>query len=257
MAQMEGLVAIVTGASRGLGKAIAMEYGREGAKVVVCARPQSPTSLPGTSEDTAGEIESGGGQALAISCDVTDEGQVQTMVKRVMKTYGRIDVLVNNAGLMIIGEPFQDIEPQRWDNLMDVNIRGPYLCCRYVLRVMMEQQRGSIVNIGSRMGIDPASGGGTAYSVSKAALHMLSHTLAEEMREYNIAVNIISPGSLKSEGSSLIPWNLRNWDSRIEPSENGPGAVFLALQTAQSMTGQYVHRDDFGKTWGPGITPTP
>ena len=129
MAQMEGLVAIVTGASRGLGKAIAMEYGREGAKVVVCARPQSPTSLPGTSEDTAGEIESGGGQALAISCDVTDEGQVQTMVERVMKTYGRIDVLVNNAGTNQ-PEPFETVAPETLDRLLNLNIRAAFLAPR-------------------------------------------------------------------------------------------------------------------------------
>ena len=249
--QMKGMVAIVTGASRGLGKAIAKEYAREGAKVVVCSRPQSPTGLSGTAEETAHELRAEGREVLGIPCDVTDEGQVKSMVERVMDHYGRIDVLVNNAGLMIIGEPFLNIDPERWDSLMAVNIRGPYLCCRYVMPVMIKQRGGSVINIGSRMGIDPTSGGGTAYSASKAALHMLSHALAEEMREHNIAVNVLSPGSLRSEGSWVIPWNRKGWEARIEPTEVGPCAVYLALQTAQTMTGLYVHKDDFGRTWGP------
>ena len=95
-------------------------------------------------------------------------------------------------------------------------------------------------------------GGGTAYSASKAALHMISHALAEEMAEHNIAVNVLSPGSMRSEGSWAIPWNRSNWDVRIDPSNNGPCAVYLALRTPETMTGQYVHIDNFGKTWGPG-----
>ncbi len=250
--QMKGLVAIVTGASRGLGKAIALAYAAEGATVVACSRPTSPTGLAGTADDTASEIRANGGHALGVPCDVTDEAQVQAMVERVMDAYGRIDVLVNNAGLMIINEPLLNIEPDRWDNLMAVNIRGPYLCCRHVLPVMIAQKKGSVVNIGSRMGLELIPGGGSAYSASKAALHMVSHALADEMQPHNIAVNVLSPGSMRSEGSWAIPWNRQNWDTRIEPSRNGPGAVFLALQTAQTMTGKYVHVDDFGKTWGPG-----
>jgi NAD(P)-dependent dehydrogenase (short-subunit alcohol dehydrogenase family) len=252
--QMKGMVAIVTGASRGLGKAISLAYAAEGATVVACSRPNTPTGLSGTADDTAAEIRASGGQALGLGCDVTDDAQVKAMVERVNQTYGRIDVLVNNAGLMIINEPFLDIEPNRWDNLMAVNVRGPYLCCRYVLPAMIEQKRGSVVNIGSRMGKELIPGGGTAYSASKAALHMVSHALAEEMQQHNIAVNVLSPGSMRSEGSWQIPWNRQNWDTRIDPSQNGPGVVFLALQSAQTMTGQYVHVDDFGKTWGPGIS---
>ena len=250
--QMKGMVAIVTGASRGLGKAISIAYAAEGAKVVACSRPTSPTGQPGTAADTASEIKAMGGEALGISCDVTDESQVKAMVDQVVECYGRIDVLVNNAGIMIIGEQFLDIDPQRWDNLMSVNVRGPYLCCRYVLPVMIKQRSGSVVNIGSGMGVQLLRGGGTAYSGSKAALHMISHALAEEMADHNIAVNVLSPGSMRSEGSWAIPWNRSNWDVRIDPSNNGPCAVYLALRTPETMTGQYVHIDNFGKTWGPG-----
>lgn len=250
MAKMEGLVAIVTGGSRGLGRAIAQEYARQGAKVVVCARDQSPTALPGTIYETAQAIESAGGEALPVPCDVSDEGQVKKLVQRAIERYGRIDVLVNNAGSMVLGEPFLEIEPARWDRLMAANVRGPYLMCRHVVPVMMRQRRGSIINIGSRMGADHRLGGGTLYSTTKAAVHMFSLALAEEMREHNIAVNILSPGPLRTEGSAAIPWSQGDWHERVGPEAVGPSAVFLALQDARSMTGQMVHRSEFGKTWG-------
>ena len=94
---------------------------------------------------------------------------------------------------MVLNELFLDIDPERWDNLMAVNLKGPYLCCRYVLPVMIEQRSGSLVNIGSRMGAVVTEAGGTAYSSSKAGFHMFGFILAQEMRQHNIAVNAISP----------------------------------------------------------------
>ena len=249
MTSMKGLVAIVTGSSRGLGRAIATEYGREGATVVTCSRSQSPAPLPGTATETAELIRNEGGEALAIACDVGNEQEVKAMVQRVVDRYGRIDVLVNNAGIMILGEKFLDIDTARWDNIMEVNVRGTYLTCRYVLPVMMEQRRGSIINIGSLAGTAPRING-AAYCCSKAALHMLSQCLAEDMREYNIAVNILDPGPMKSEGSSIIPWAQHDWHVRVEPEVVGPCAVYLALQDAQSLTGQLVLHREFGRTWG-------
>ena len=250
MGKMEGLVAVVTGSSRGLGRAIAREYAREGAKVVACARPQSPTGLSGTFYETAEDIRAEGGEALPLSCDVSNETQVKDMVQRVMERYGRIDVLVNNAGLMILGERFLEVDTSRGDELLKVNVLGPYLTCRYVLPIMMKAQRGSIINIGSGMGNNHTAGGGVLYPTSKAALHMFSLCLADEVRDQNIAVNILSPGSMRSEGSAAIPWAQHDWHERIEPDVVGPSAVFLALQDAQSFTGQYVLRSEFGKTWG-------
>jgi NAD(P)-dependent dehydrogenase (short-subunit alcohol dehydrogenase family) len=246
--QMDGMVAIVTGASRGLGRAIAKAYAKEGAKVVVTSRPRSPTGLSGTAEQTAQAIQEAGGEALAVPCDVTEEDQVRSMVQQVMDRYGRIDVLVNNAGIMIPSEPFLDIDPERWDELWAVNVRGPYLNCRHVIPIMMRQRRGSIVNIGSRAADAPRSGG-TAYNSSKIAFHMFSLCLAEELEAYNIAVNVLSPGSMKSEGSSVIPWARHDWHERVEPEACGPSAVFLALQSAETFTGQVKLRAEFGKTW--------
>ena len=248
MDKMDGLVAIVTGASRGLGREIAQVFAREGAKVVVCARLQSPTGLPGTIHEVAERIEAAGGEAFSVPCDVADEAQVQVMVEKVKGRYGRIDILVNNAGLMIPGEPFLDIGPKRWEESMAVNVRGPYLTCRYVLPVMIEQGRGRIINIGSGAAVNHRALG-TVYCSSKAALHMFSLCLAEEVREHNIAVNILDPGAMKSEGSSIIPWARHDWDQRIQPEEAGPSAVGLALQDT-SFTGQLVKTRDFGKTWG-------
>ena len=250
MDRMKGMVAIVTGSSRGLGRAIAKEFAGEGASVVVSARPSSPTGLPGSPDDTARAIEAAGGDAMSVACDVSDETQVRSMVEQVMDRYGKIDVLVNNAGIMVIGEGILEIDTARWDQSMAANVRGPYLMCRHVVPIMVKQGRGSIVNIGSRMGHDHLRGGGVLYSSTKAALHMFSFCLAEEFRDHNIAVNILSPGSLKSEGSSVIPWAQHDWHERIDPEVVGPSVVYLALQDARSMTGQLVTRAEFGKTWG-------
>ena len=250
--KMAGLVTLITGGSRGLGKAIAIAYAQEGAKVIVTARQNTPTGLSGTALGTAQIITAMGGSAIGLPCDVTDEEQVNTVINQIMNQYGKIDVLVNNAGLMIPCEPFLAIEPKRWDELMQVNIRGPYLTCRAVVPIMMKQSSGSIVNIGSNAAIEHRWGG-TAYCASKAALHMFNQCLAEELKEYNIAVNVLSPGGLKSEGSNAIPWAHTNtqqpWHGRVEPDECGPAAISLALHSGKTLTGSVVARADYKKTW--------
>ena len=123
MGKMDGFVAIVTGASRGLGRAIAREYASEGANVVVCARLQSPTGLPGTIEEMVQSIREAEGEVFPVPCDVTDEEQVEGMVREVINRYGRIDVLVNNARSMVLGESILEIEPARWDQVMLANVR--------------------------------------------------------------------------------------------------------------------------------------
>ena len=250
MSKMDGMVALVTGGSRGLGRAIAKEYAREGANVVVCARRKSPTGLTGTIEETVTDIRALGGEAFPVPCDVTNGAQVSQMVRQVVDRYGCIDVVVNNAGAMVLGQTILEIPPSLWDQIFAANLRGPYLVSRAVLPAMIKQGRGSIINIGSRMGSDHTQGGGVLYSSSKAALHMFSYCLADEVREYNIAVNVLSPGGLKSEGSAAIPWTQRDWNQRVDPEVVGPSAVYLALQDARSFTGQLVLRADFGKTWG-------
>ena len=248
--KMAGMVAIVTGASSGLGRAVAKEFAAAGAKVVVSARGSSPTGLLGTATETAEQIRSQGGEATALTCDVSNEAQVVAMVAHTIDIYGRVDVLFNNAGIMVLGETLLDIAPDQWDQSVAANLRGPYLCCRAVLPTMIEQARGSIINIGSRMGSDHRQGGGVLYSATKAAVHMFSLCLADEVREHNIAVNILSPGGLRTEGSAAIPWTKRDWHERVEPEAVGPSAVYLALQDASAFTGRLVLRAEFGQTWG-------
>ena len=243
--KLEGQVAIVTGASRGLGRAIAIQYAREGAKVAVTSRHSSPAGLPGTARQTAQDIEEAGGEALALPCDSTDDGQVQEMVRRVMERFGQIDILVNNAGIMIPAEPLLDIEPERWNNLMATNINGLYLACRHVLPHMIERRQGHVMNIGSGAAANYRAGG-TAYCSSKAALNLFSQCLAEEMREHNVRVNVLDPGPLKSEGSSVIPWTKHDWHLRLTPAEAAPSAVALAMQP---FTGRIVKTVDYGREW--------
>ena len=218
--------------------------------MVICARRRSPTGLSGTIEETTQAIRGSGGEVFPVDCDVTDQKQVEEMVRRAVERYGRIDVLFNNGGAMVLGESILEIEPNRWDQVMLVNVSGPYLCSRAVLPTMIEQRRGSIINIGARMATDPMQGGEVLYSSSKAAVQMFSLCLAEEVREHNIAVNILSPGSLKSEGSAAIPWTQRDWHERVDPAEVGPCAVYLALQDAKTFTGHLALRAEFGQTWG-------
>ena len=244
--KLEGQVAIVTGASRGLGRAVAVAYAREGAKVAVTSRGSSPTGLPGTAQETAEAIERDGGEALAIACDSTDDEQVREMTRQVMERFGKIDLLVNNAGIMIPGEPMLDIEPARWDNLMATNVTGPYLACRHVLPHMIERKQGHVIQIGSGAAKNFRAGG-TAYCSSKAALHLMSLCLAEEMKEHNIRVNVLDPGPMKSEGSSVIPWTKHDWHLRLTPDEAAPSLVGLAVQT---FTGQILTTADYGKEWG-------
>ena len=145
MNQMQDMVAVVTGASRGLGKAIALEFAGEGASVAICARANSPTGLTGTMDETARAIRDAGGEVFPLVCDVTDDGQVREMVRQVEERYGRIDVLFNNAGAMVLGESILEIDPASWDRIMTVNVRGPYLCSRAVLPIMMRQSSSFLV----------------------------------------------------------------------------------------------------------------
>ncbi len=248
MSRLKGRVAVVTGASRGLGREIARAYAAEGARVALCARAASPTGLAGTAQEESQRIRDAGGEALAVACDVSDEAQVEAMVQEVTGRYGRIDILVNNAGIMIPSEPFLDIDPRRWELSMAVNVRGPYLTSRAVLPVMMEQGEGRIINVGSGAAVNHRPGG-TVYCTSKAALHMLSYCLAEELREHHISVNILDPGPLKSEGSSVIPWTQHDWHIRLTPEEAAPSAVALALKDNRTFTGQLVKTRELGKTW--------
>lgn len=194
--KLEGRVAIVTGASRGLGQAIAIGLAGEGASVVVAARSEVENEkLPGTIHRTAELIRASGGQALAVKCDVTDERSVDEMVAAAMSRFGRVDILVNNAGTAFY-RPFIEMPAKRFEVVMRVNVTGPFLCAKAVVPHMMAQKGGSIVNISSLAADDRAGGKvptGIAYEVSKAALDRLTYGLAAELGRFGLRVNCVKP----------------------------------------------------------------
>ena len=246
---MEGLVAVVTGSSRGIGKGIANIFGEQGARVAVVARSEEEGGrLPGNIHLTVKEIQDAGGQAMAFRCDVTDEEQVEALAAAVVEAYGRIDVLVNNAGVQVnVG--LLDLQTRHWDLTMRVNLRGPFLCCKYLAPIMVQQSSGSIINItsGAAERVRP---NGISYSVTKAGLNMMTLGLAQELEEHDIAVNGLNPGGIKTEGAVLVRPADFDWTGWESPEVVGEASAWLAIQNAKTFTGRVVDRAEFGKTWG-------
>lgn len=242
-------VVLITGASRGVGEAMAYGFAEEGAIVAAVARTISANTgeWQGSLEETVERIRASGGRALAIGCDVTDEADVKAMVSRVEGEVGAVDVLINNAGLSIRGS-IVDMSVEEFDRVMAVNMRGPFLTCKYVVPGMVERRRGSVINVTSRQA-NWTDENHIAYGASKAALDRFTINMAEDLKQYNIAANAMSPGLITS-------YMTRNWDAGanprglvIEPAEVVvPATVWLAQQDA-SFTGKVLLRNDFGKTW--------
>jgi len=238
--KLEGKIAIVTGASRGLGKAIAIGLAREGAAVTVSARTEREVKgLPGTIYQTAEEIKSFGGQSLPLRCDVTQEGEVKEMVLRTIEEFGQIDILVNNAGIAF-PSPIWEMPLKRWELVLRVNLTGTFLCTQAVLPLMMEKRKGSIINISSVQAtyraLRPARTG-IAYGVSKAGIERFTWGVAAEVGKFNIAVNCVKPrGAVRTEGMELLnPHADRsNWDT---PEMMVRAVTFLANQDASGVTG--------------------
>jgi len=243
---LEGKVAVVTGSSRGIGKAIALGLARSGCRVVVTARTTEPGKFPGTIYETAEEIRALGGEALPLRCNVADEADVQGMVEAVLKEWGRIDILINNAG---VGSylPFLETSVKLWDLIMAVNLRGTFLCTRAVLPHMIERRRGSIVNISSTAAdtifsrTRPREGGltlvGIAYAVSKAGIERMTVGLAAEVGRYNIAVNALKPARPVLTEALKMHLPRSDWDQWVSPDNMVKAALFLAAQDASGVTG--------------------
>jgi NAD(P)-dependent dehydrogenase (short-subunit alcohol dehydrogenase family) len=185
--RLAGQVAVVTGAGRGIGRAIATALAREGAMLVLAAR--SPAELEGV----AREIREGGGRALAVPTDVRQEPQVEALARRALGEGQRVDVLVNAAGVATFA-PVTDSKLDDWDQMLAVNLRGAVLCCRAVLPAMTARRRGTIINIGSVV-TSRSLTGSAAYTASKYGLLGFSRVLAEEMRPHGVRVGVLSAGA--------------------------------------------------------------
>ena len=238
--KLQGKVAIVTGASRGLGKAMAVGLAAQGADVVVAARTETEKAgLPGTIHKTAEEIRALGRRALAVRCDVGNEQDVEEMVRRTVQEFGRIDVLINNAGIAFYA-PIMELPLRRWELVLKVNLTGTFLCSKAVLPHMVAQRRGSIINLSSVEG-DLRSKStlhtGVVYGVTKHAIERFTYGLAAEVGPYNIAVNCLKPKwAVDTEGMRYLnpDSDRRGWDS---PDMMIKAAVFLASQDASGVTG--------------------
>ena len=255
-------VALVTGGSRGIGRAICLGFAGQGAKVVVASRTEVDTSTgteftryaAGTIHDTAQMIQAQGGSAVGIKCDVTQVEDIRHLVEATLTRFGRIDILVNNAGIDCESSVV-DLDLDLLDRCLAVNVRAPLLLCKFALPSMLAQRSGAIFCITS----GAARGyrlGRVGYSMSKAALERMFLSLAEEVRPANIAVNVLSPGRVDTWMNRRGDWPGTAHIPMVQPEVIIPAAVWLAQQTATSFTGQVVERADFGVTWGPAAVAT-
>lgn len=242
--RLTGKVAIITGASRGLGQYCAVGYGREGAKVVVAARTEEvrDPNLPGTIYETAKLVEEAGGEAVPIVCNVGDVSSIGTMVEQVLGRFGQIDVLMNNAAVQPPGS-ISDIQPRHWELEFKINVHGPFHCARAVLPAMIEQRRGSIINISSI-----AAGGGSHYGATKRALEAFTIGLAAEQKDNGIAVNALKPvggiatPGLRYRGAGTAPIEVRA--DLPTPDNYVEAAILLAMQGSATCTGRVLNDEE-------------
>lgn len=235
-----GKCAIVTGASRGIGRAVAAALAREGAGVVIFSRGKSEGQEADPLFSLEKEIRSLGGQAMAVKGDVSREEDVRLMVRRALEEFGRVDILINNAAVFPdYHTPLVDFPVESWDETMAVNLRGVFLCIKAMLPEMMEQKKGSIINISSVAAIRSGKGR-IAYGLSKAGVERLTFGLAAEVKEYNIAVNALSPVGLTDTESARKLFSMENPDDWVKPEDMAEVAVWLAKQDASTFTGKAV-----------------
>lgn len=247
---LEDMVVVITGASRGIGRALAIGFAQEGATVVAAARTLGPAgSAPeGSLEETAGAIRDAGGRAVVVRCDVAYEADVRALAEETVAKAGPADVLINNAGISRQAS-ITKLSVEDFDRVVAVNFRGAFLACKYFVPGMMERKRGSIINISSRIADWEAQEDIISGSI-RAATNRFTKNLAADMRPYNVAVNALSPGLVATEITRT--WDVSKYGREIrmdQPEDVVPAALWLARQDASTFTGHFVLKDDFGKTW--------
>jgi NAD(P)-dependent dehydrogenase (short-subunit alcohol dehydrogenase family) len=260
MGQLDGKVAIVTGASRGIGKEIAALFGREGAKVLVAARTEheGEHQLPGGIAETAAAIRDAGGEATAVRCDVSHLEDIERLVETAHRAYGPVDVLVNNAALTYY-VPIRDFPLKRFQKMLEVDITGPFLLAQAVIPDMIEKKSGHIVNISSLAARHPdgppyamPSRGGTTYGLVKAAIERFTSGLAHELYDDGIAVNSLAPTGIVASPGVLFHHLIENEDDpRAEPIEYmAKAALILATCDPKETTGRICYSQSLLKKAG-------
>ncbi len=241
---LNGKVTLITGASRGIGRAIAVTFARVGADVVLASR-----KLPDL-ENVAQEIKEIGKRSLPISAHLGKMEDIKNLVAKATEEFGRIDILVNNAGANPSLDSALNIDERAWDSIMNLNLKGLFFLSQAVARVMKEKGGGKIINISSIAGITPDLL--PAYSISKAGAIMATKVMAQQWAPYNIRVNAIAPGLTKTRFSEALwnnPENLKRSMSRnpmgriAEPEEMVGAALFLASDASSYVTGQIIAID--------------
>lgn len=234
--RLQNKVALITGASRGIGRAIALLFAKEGAKVVVNYFRSEKEA-----KKVVGEIEELGSEAIAVKCDVSDEKQVKAMVKTTVDHYGKIDILVNNAGI-VFDVPFQEKTVEQWRKTLEVNLIGMFLCVKYCAPHIRDG--GRIINISSTNGIYSMHPESMDYDASKAGVIAITKGMAQEFAPQKILVNSIAPGWIDTDMNKDLPGDFikeeaeRVWLKRFgQPEEIAKTALFLASDDSSYVTG--------------------
>lgn len=229
---LNGQVAVVTGAGRGIGAAIARKLAVMGATAVLCGRSQS------TLDATAQTILEAGGKAEVIPCDVTVLHQLEYVAARVDSTFKRLDILVNNAGVGNFNEPLHTLPPEEWERILNTNLRGVYFAIHALAPLMIRAFSGHIINISSLAGKN-ALPKGAAYAASKWGLNGLTYSVAEELRGHNIRVSVICPGSVDTE---LSPHAGKDLSKLLQPDDLAHAVAMLVTQAPQSFASEILLR---------------
>lgn len=240
--KLEGKVAIVTGASRGIGKKIAIELAKRGVKVCVAAKSEQGTEkLPGSIYETVEEIKKLGGEAIAVKTDVRFEDQIKNMVEKTVEAFGTVHILVNNAGALWL-QPLTETPPKRFDLVLQVNVRAAYIACYYTLPYMIKQRWGHIVNMSPPINLSVLPGK-VGYLISKFGMTMLTIGLAGEVKDYNIAVNSLWPATA-IESQATINFQLGDPTMWRKPDIVSDALIAIVSKKPSKRTGMALIDED-------------
>jgi NAD(P)-dependent dehydrogenase (short-subunit alcohol dehydrogenase family) len=231
---LQDQVAVVTGAARGIGRAIAEHLARLGAHVYLTARDQERL------EQVKDAIEERAGKATVAVCDLLDEEAISGLAAQIARDAKRCDILVNCAGTGVFGKPLHDLTPAEWDTVMHVNLRAPYLLMRAFAPMMIQARYGHMVNISSLAGKNPLANG-AVYSASKWGLNGLTYSVAEELRQFNIRVSLVAPGSVNTHFGGAAD-NPDKAARKIQPQDVAEVVGMLVTQAPQSFVSEVLIR---------------